>query len=149
MSYTFSLEVLLEYKKRLENEARLLFVEAQTRVDAALAVLSESYDQVDRARQESSDLTRAGGALAPKLVANSDFISGQKFRIEAQRLTIRELKMTADELQEAMIEAAKETKTLEKLKERGFETYKKDRRKREMKETDELVTLRHKPNGGA
>ena len=149
MSYTFSLEVLLDYKKRLENEARLLFVEAQTKVDAAIAVLGEYYDQVDRTREETLNLTRQGGALAPTLVSNSDFISGQKFRIEAQRLKIRELKMTADELQEALIEAAKETKTLEKLKERGLEAYKKDRRKREMKETDELVTLRHKPNGGA
>jgi flagellar FliJ protein len=149
LSYTFSLEVLLNYKKRLENEARVLFNEAQTKVEEAIAVLGEYYDQVDRTREESLNLTRAGGILAPKLISNSDFISGQKIRIEAQRLKIRELKTTADELHESMIEAAKETKTLEKLKERGLEAYKKDRRKSEMKKTDELVTLRHKPNGGA
>lgn len=149
MSYIFSLEVLLDYKKRLENEARLLFVEAQSKVDAAIVVLGEYYDQVDRTREQNSILQAQGGALAPSLVANSDFITGQKFRIEAQRLKIRELKTTADELHEAMIEAAKETKTLEKLKERGFEQYKRDRRKREMKQQDELTTLRHKPNGGA
>lgn len=145
MSYEFSLEVVLEHRRKLENEARRRWVEAQSLVDQAIAELNVMYDQVDAARASNLETERSGGTTAARLVANDNFIAGQKFRIEAQRMKIRDLKMTADELQEAMVEAAKETKTLEKLKERGFEEWKKERRKREMKETDELVILRHKP----
>lgn len=144
MSYEFSLEVLLEHRRRTENEARRVYMEAQAKVDQAVAQLNEYYAQVDRTREENMQLQKQGGALAPSLVANESFITGQKYRIEAQRTKIRELKMAAEELQLALIEAAKETKTLEKLKERQLEEYKKERRKREMKETDELVVLRHK-----
>jgi flagellar export protein FliJ len=147
MKFEFSFEVLLDHKRKLENEARRQFMEAQVKVDEATVKLNEFYDQVDRARGDSQKLQRTGGLLAPALVANSDFISGQKFRIEAQRMKIRDLKLVADELQEAMVECAKETKTLEKLRERSLDEYKKERRKREAKETDEIVVLRHKRPG--
>ncbi len=148
MNYKFSLQVLLEHRKTLENEARRLYVEAVSKVDQATAELNEFYDQVDRTRVENASLERSGGTSAAALVANDNFISGQKYRIEAQRKKIRELKSAAEELQEALIEAAKERKSLEKLKERRTEEFKKDLRKRELKANDEIVTLRHKREGG-
>jgi flagellar FliJ protein len=144
MRYEFSLEVLLEHRRRTENEARRQYMEAQAKVDQAVAQLNEYYAQVDRTREDNLNLQRQGGAKSSSLVANENFITGQKVRIETQRMKIRELKMAAEELQLALVEAAKETKTLEKLKERQQEEYKKARRKRDMKETDELVVLRHK-----
>lgn len=148
MTYKFSLEVLLDHKQKLENEARRQWVEAQTKVDEAVAILNGYYDQVEQTRLQNGKLERSGGTLAPTLLINDDFIAGQKYRIEAQRKVIRELKSVAEELQEALVEAAKEKKTLEKLKERRTEEYKKAQRKRELKETDEIVTLRHKREGG-
>jgi flagellar FliJ protein len=144
MKYEFSLEVVLDHRKRNENEARRKFYEAQSKVDAAVAQLNEFYDQVDHARSESMKLQVKGGTTAPSLVANENFVTGQKFRIEAQRMKIRDLKMEAESLQDALLEAAKETKTLEKLKERQVEEFKKKRRKHEAREMDEIVTLRHK-----
>ncbi len=148
MKYKFSLEVLLDHRKKLENEARRNFMLAQSRVDDAITELNGFYDQVDRTRTENGDIEKSGGRASPKLMANDDFIAGQKFRIEAQRLKIRELKVIADELMEIMIEAAKEAKTLEKLKERRTDEHKIAERKHELKETDEIVVLRHKREGG-
>jgi flagellar FliJ protein len=148
MSYEFSLEVVLEHRRRTENEARRRFMEAQAKVDEAVAQLNEYYAQVDRTREENLSLQRQGGTNAPSLVANEAFISGQKFRIEAQRMKIRDLKAEAEILQSALLEAAKEVKTLEKLKERQFEEYKKKRRKHEAREIDEIVVLRHKNQDG-
>ncbi len=148
MSYEFSLQVVLEHRRRLEDEARRVFFEAQAKVDQAVGVLNEYYAQVDRTRDESLKLQKQGGAMAPTLVANENFVTGQKFRIEAQRMKIRDLKMEAEALQDALLEAAKEVKTLEKLKERQQEEYKKKMRKREANEIDEIVTLRHKNQDG-
>ncbi len=148
MKYKFSLEVLLDHRKKLENEARRNFMLAQSRVDEAIAELNGFYDQVDRTRTENGDIEKSGGRASPKLMANDDFIAGQKFRIEAQRLKIRELKVIADDLMEIMIEAAKEAKTLVKLKERRTDEHKLAERKHELKVTDEIVILRHKREGG-
>jgi flagellar FliJ protein len=144
MSYEFSLEVVLVHRRRLEDEARRQYFEAQAKVDQAMKVLNEYYAQVDRTREDSLNLQKQGGTFAPTLVANENFVTGQKFRIEAQRMQIRDLKMEAEALQDALLEAAKEVKTLEKLKERQQEEYKKKMRKREANEIDEIVTLRHK-----
>ena len=144
MKYEFSLQVVLEHRKRSENEARRAFLEAQAKVDAAVAELNEFYEQVDQTRADSLALQRRGGTASPSLVANENFVTGQKFRIDAQRMKIRDLKIEAEVLQDALLEAAKEVKTLEKLKERQADEFKKKRRVHEAREIDEIVTLRHK-----
>lgn len=144
MSFVFSLEVLLEHKRRLQDEARRVWSEAQGKVDQATAELNGFYGQVDDTRKANQELEKSGGALAARLIANDSFIDGQKIRIERQRLKIRELKSAAETLHELMVEALRDTKTLEKLKEKQKEEYKKKLRVREMKENDEIVTLRHK-----
>ena len=148
MKYEFSLEVVLLHRRRAENEARRVFLLAQAKVDAAVSQLNEYYAQVDRTRDESLKLQLQGGAAAPSLVTNESFVTGQRFRIEAQRMQIRDLKMEAEVLQEALLEAAKEVKTLEKLKERQMDEFKKKRRKHEAREIDEIVTLRYKNQDG-
>jgi flagellar protein FliJ len=144
MSFEFSLEVLLEHKRRLQDEARRVWAEAQAKVDDAVNELNGFYKQVDDTRLTNQTLEKSGGALASRLVMNDGFIEGQKIRIERQRLKIRDLKSAAEILHEQMVEAARETKTLEKLKEKRKEEFKKKMRVREMKENDEIVTLRHK-----
>lgn len=146
MSFVFSLEVLLDHKRKLQDEARRVWVEAQSKVDQATDELNGFYKQVDDTRLQNQELERTGGALAGRLVMNDSFVEGQKIRIEHQRLKIRELKSAAEILHEQLIEAAKETKALEKLKEKQKEDYKKKMRIREMKENDEIVTLRHGRN---
>lgn len=144
MKFEFSLESLLEHRRRLEEVAQRDWAEAQAKVDRAVARLNEYYDQVDQARHRSASLETQGGAQAGALISIDEFIAGQRYRIETQRQTIRELKVEAERLQEILIEAAKETKTLEKLKERQFEEFKLKRRKAETKAIDELVVTRFK-----
>ena len=144
MSFEFGLEVLLDHKRKLQDEASRVWAEAQGKVDDAVAELNGFYQQVDNTRLDNQALEKSGGALAGRLIMNDGFIDGQKIRIERQRIKIRDLKSAAEILHEQMIEAARETKTLEKLKEKQKEEYKKKLRIREMKENDEIVTLRHK-----
>lgn len=144
MRFEFSLESLLTHRRRLEELAQREYAEAQSKVDAAALKLNEYYDQVDEARHRSASLEVRGGAQAGALISIDEFIAGQKYRIEAQRKVIRDLKVEAERLQEILIEAAKETKTLEKLKERQLEEFKLKRRKAETKALDELIVTRFK-----
>jgi flagellar protein FliJ len=144
MKFEFSLESLLDHRRRVEDVAQKDWAEAQAKVDQAVAKLNEFYDQVDEARQRTASLENQGGAQAGALISNSEFIGGQKYRIEAQRHVIRGLKAEAERLQDILIEAAKETKTLEKLRERQLEEFKIKRRKLEAKELDELIVTRFK-----
>ncbi|MEK7356032.1 MAG: flagellar export protein FliJ [Bdellovibrionota bacterium] len=144
MRFLFSLESLLDHRRRLEEVAQKEWAEAQGKVDAAVAQLGRYYDQVDEARTRSAAIETQGGAQTGALISIDEFIGGQKYRIEAQRAVIRELKTEAERLQEILIEAAKETKTLEKLKERQLADFNVKRRKAEAKANDELIVTRFK-----
>jgi flagellar protein FliJ len=76
-----------------------------------------------------------------------EFIQGMKLRIEMQRQMLRTLKSDAESRLETLVEAAKERKTLDKLKERRLEEHKKVVKKKELKAMDELVTTRFKREG--
>lgn len=148
MKFEFPFEVLLDHKRKLEDAARREWVEAQRKVDEAAEKLKSFYDQIDESRKRAGSLEVQGGAQAPSLVAIDEFIKGQAYRIDNQRRIVRELMSIAEGLQEALLAAAQETKTLEKLKEKQFEQFKLKRKKMELKETDELVVSRHKRGNG-
>lgn len=147
MKFRFPYDKLLDHRKTLKEIAHKEYILAQTAVDEAEAKLKTMYDDVENARVRAGDLTKSGGAQGAALVQINEFIGGQKFRIERQREEIRGLRMTAEEKQLALVEAAKEHKTLVKLKERRLADYKKLRKKLELKEMDEIVTTRFKREG--
>ena len=142
MKFTFSFQKLLDHKRALEDVARRNWLEAKSSVDRADAELKAMYGQIDQARMRVGDLEREGGPRGPALAQIDEFINGQKIRIERHRLRMRELIAEAERLQEILIEAAKERKTLDKLRERRLEEYKVQRKKRELKQVDELVVTR-------
>ncbi len=144
MKFKFAFRVLLEHRQKLEDAARREWAEAQAKVDAAKKQLDEYYSQIDEARARVNTLEREGGAHSGSLVSISEFISGQNVRIERHRFAMREIITDAEMKRDAMIEAAKERKTLEKLKEKQIEAFKLKAKKHELKEVDDLIITRFK-----
>jgi flagellar protein FliJ len=144
MKFDFPYEKLLDHRKTLEEIARKEFMIAKGKVDDAEAELRKMYDDVTASRQRAGDLAQEGGTQGASLVQVHDFIEGQKVRINRQREKIQQLMIEAEEKKEALVEAAKETKTLEKLKERRYKEFKLAAKKKELKEVDEMVTTRFK-----
>lgn len=142
MKFKFSFETLLTQRHQAEEAARRDWSEAQAKVDAAKQELNEFYDQLDAARDRAGSLEKTGGQQAGALVSISEFIYGQNVRIERLRLSMRELVADAEIKRETMVEAAKEKKTLQKLKEKQIEAFKLKMKKRELKEVDELIVTR-------
>ncbi|MCM2280738.1 MAG: flagellar export protein FliJ [Bdellovibrionaceae bacterium] len=144
MKFKFPYEKLLDHRKTLEEVARKEYSVARAAVDDAETELKAMYDSISDSRQRAGGLEMAGGAQGPALTMIGDFISGQKVRIERQRQKVRELLTVAEQKQDALIEAAKEHKTLQKLRERRLKELKRLLKKKELKEVDEMVTSRFK-----
>jgi flagellar FliJ protein len=144
MNFKFSFEVLLDHRRKIEDAARREWNEAQAKVDAAKAELDEFYSQVDLARERVNLLEKKGGTHGGALISISEFISGQNIRIERHRLAMRDLISDAEAKRDTMIEAAKETKTLQKLKEKRLAEFKLKAKKHELKEVDDLIVTRFK-----
>lgn len=144
MKFEFPFEKLLDHKRQLEDMARREWLEARAKVDESMRQLDRMYADIDEARKRAARLQAEGGAHAGALVQINDFISGQLIRIERHRLVLRDLMGEAERLNEILIEAAKEKKTLDKLKDRRREEYKQRRKKLELKAADELVVTRFK-----
>jgi flagellar FliJ protein len=144
MKFKFSFEVLLEHRRKLEDVARREWGMAQEKVDLAKKELDEYYSQVDLARERVGTLSKTEGNHAGAFVSISEFITGQAIRIERHRLAMRELIEEAEIRRDALLEAAKETKTLIKLKEKRLVEFKLKAKKRELKEVDDLIVTRFK-----
>jgi flagellar protein FliJ len=142
MKFDFAFEKVLEHRGQLEEIARRNWAAAKAKSDAAEAKLREMYDEIDEARSRAGRITREGGPQSMALMQVDEFIIGQKVRIEIQRAEIRTLLAETERLHELLVEAAKEKKILEKLKEKKFEQFKQKLKKLELKEIDEIVVTR-------
>jgi flagellar FliJ protein len=148
MKFAFAFEKLLSHKRTLEDIARRDYMEAKSKVDASMREMDGMYKQIEDSRVRAGELGAAGGTHGPALSQIDEFIKGQQLRIVQHRLKLRELMQEAERLQQILVEAAREKKTLEKLKERRFDEYRARRKKLELKAADEIVTTRFKRTAG-
>lgn len=147
MAFQFRLQKVLEHRARLEDQARRDYMDAKAKTLEAQNQLKRMFEEIDSARAESQRLVTTGSGAAD-LVAIDQFIGGQKIRIEQKRAAIRTLKEAEERFQDVLIEAAKEKKTLEILKERERQEYLGKIEKQELAEADNLTIMRFKRGEG-
>jgi flagellar FliJ protein len=146
MKFEFSYQKLLEHRKRLEELAAKAYSDAQYRADQARVKLDEFYKQVEETRTSILNFEQEGSRSSGIMIQAQEFIEGQKFRIQKQKKELQELLQAAEMKQEELQLAARERKTIEKLKERQLQEFKVRLKKKEMKEIDDLVTMRFGTN---
>lgn len=142
MKFKFSYEKLLAHKQTLEEIAQKNLAEAQRSLDEAKAVLSDLFKAVDEVRARAFEMERQGGQSQNSGSIADEFANGQKIRIARQRTVIRDRNMMVEQRQEELILAARERKTLEKLREKKIEEFKTDQKRKEQKEVDDMITMR-------
>ncbi len=150
MKFKFSLQGLMRHRKNLEEMARRNFSEAKSVSDGHLKSLEEMHDSTDKARDYTGDALSEQVSDPASLQLAHEFIEGNKIRIERKKVDFRESLATTEKKQEELVAAAKETKILEKLREKRLKEFKQKIRKAERKAIDELVVQRHgrgKANG--
>lgn len=142
MKFRYTYEKLLSHKQTLEEIAQKNLADAQRRLDSAKAELSALFKAVDDVRARAFEMERQGGQSQNSGAIADEFANGQKIRIAKQRDVIREMNMDVEQRQEELILAARERKTLEKLREKKLEEFKTEQKRKEQKDVDDMITMR-------
>ena len=139
--FVFRLEKVLEYRRQLEDQARMALAEAQANHDAQARLLAETEAQL------AAHNDKGFGDSATE----ADIWLWRTYReaLERDVATARaELERLASILQTCRQEAvlrSREKKLLEKLKDRQARKHHVAENLEEQKEFDEMATIRHKP----
>ncbi|MCB0365222.1 MAG: flagellar export protein FliJ [Bdellovibrionaceae bacterium] len=144
MSYKFPFETLLKHRKRIEEAAQRDYFQAKLAVDESLDKINGMYKSLDQTRTEIQQLQKGGNQAIASINQREEYINGLRVRIEQERQVARQLMMVAEEKLHILMEAAKEHKSLDKLKEKRSQEHRQAKKKKEIKEVDEMVTMRHK-----
>lgn len=142
MKFKFPFETLMKDRLIKRDEAQKEYQLARAKLDEQLQKLATMKHQQKRAYKEAEVTVSVGGQAGSKLKSIETFITGQKIRIQSQTKVIKGLEELLEQKRLVLVEAAKELKILEKLKEKRYNEFKVLRRKKEQKEMDEVSILR-------
>ncbi len=147
MKFKFGLETLRKHRKNLEEMARRDFAEAKNSSDKILKQIDHFYDDSDKAREYAGSVIQSEITDPGLLQISSEFIERNKIRIERKKTEFRQAMVVTEEKQQSLVDAARETKILDKLKDKKKEEFLKKLRKKNRKDTDEVVVQRHGRRG--
>ena len=141
MAFRFSLEQVLTYRERLEQQARIELarvegerIREQRRADEFRAMLEEQTDAMERLAPQQ----RGERWLA------ENFIKGLRIELATALTRVRNWESAAEAARKELLKRSIDKKTLEKLKAKQAEQYAQDERLREQKQFDETASLRFK-----
>jgi flagellar FliJ protein len=152
MKFKFTLEKVLKHKKILQGEAHKDFVEISSKLAEQEQFLVDLEVDLKKAYEDKHAVTLMGGEVARHLSYFHEFYLMQKKLIEQQKRIITGLEKIVEDKRLRLVDAAREKKIFEKLKEKRKQEFKKQLDKKEQKRIDEVNIIRydtaHNPNQG-
>ena len=131
--FKFSLEKVLSLREFEEKQAQIELGKAQSVVNdlnEQLKFIASERLKSNESRSKSSDLTF--------LMSIENYINGLDYKKEKLIEELAQAQIILEEKRAIVVEAIKKRKSLEKLKEKQFESYKKEYNKEEEKILDEI-----------
>ena len=145
MKFKFPFETLRKVRKREEEVAQKEYLEARTQLEELLYEIDEMYKSIDKSRLSISRLQFGKEALRiEEIQALEAFILGQHVRIRSERVKARELMRNVEEKQDIFFQKARDFKVIDRLREKRMSEFRRNKRKKEEKQMDEIVVLRSK-----
>lgn len=143
MKFKFRLESVLKLRKQVEDQRQREYLMAKSAVDQCLGAIRNMYDEITQSRQlvHTKENSNDESQIASMLVAH-DFIEGQKVKIERKRQEARELMQVAEQKLEVFKVAMTDRKSIEKMKERKFQQFKLEKKRKEEKFFDDMAIIR-------
>lgn len=139
--FRFKLEPVERVRRSKEDECMRLLAQAQSRYHQALQFKSELSQQLEDSLIRREKLGETAQFASAFLLEN-DFIVGQKQRIMQADHFIMRAKKNVEKMLKDFLNAKKQTKVIEKLRENAFEEFKIEVQKKEQKELEELYVMR-------
>lgn len=137
--FRFSLDTVLDYKQQVLDARQGEYGLAAAAVHVQEHVLGQAKLRYAAYGAEYSRRQAEGMTIADAL-AGQNALRVLENEIAREETRLAELKQEAEEKRAQMVEAKKETATIEKLREKKLEVYNKEQQKREEAFIDELVS---------
>lgn len=140
--FRFRLEQVLDYRKRLEEEAMQALAEAVMRRDA----LQERIEAIQKEQiRQQVHLFHAENLLPAERWLLQNYLEALRVDLETTREQLVPAEEEVDRCRVELVEKSQERSLLDKLKEKQAEKHAALERQREQREFDETATLRFKP----
>ncbi|MCD6363721.1 MAG: flagellar export protein FliJ [Synergistetes bacterium] len=137
MAFNFRFEKVLDLKKRIEEKLKSELASLELKRGAVLSEREKLARELEDLRNEFSrrqEEGMSGGEIRLYL----SFLSSLSVLIARKEEEIKHLEKKISEKREEIIEASKERKKFEKLRERAFEAYRYEEALRERRFLDEM-----------
>ncbi len=140
--FVYKMQSLLNVKSKLEEQAKNEYSAVQARLQEEQDRLRILYERLEGYLEEGRQL-RSKALNVVDLRSNTEAQERIKEFIEIQKLEVRKAEEVVEEARIKLVEAQKERKTQEKLRERAFDEFLLEIKKEENKEVDELVSYKY------
>ncbi len=145
MAFSFKFQSILDLKQRIEDQKKSKYGEAneelKNQTDKLNVLIEERDYQFELMREKGKN------GLTPKeLIVYNNYMDRLKRSIEIQTVVVERAKAAVEKARLELVEAAKQRKMFETLKEKKLEEYWEEYYKKEQAQLDEVVSYKY--NGG-
>ena len=140
--YRFNLQVLLDYRKRIEEGFQIELSLIQRELENARQELLSSQQEKTHYEEELAE-REAREINLHESILYRDYLRGIRKKIEEQRGRVATIKIKFDKKQEELLAATKNRKVLEKVKEKHAKEFIQELEKKERAFVDEVGIRRY------
>ena len=145
MAFSFKFQSILDLKQRIEDQKKSKYGEAneelKNQTDKLNVLIEERERQFDLMREKGKE-----GVTPKELIVYNHYMDRLKRSIEIQTVVVEKAKAAVEKARLELVEAAKQRKMFETLKEKKLEEYWEEYYKKEQVQLDEIVSYKY--NGG-
>lgn len=139
MGYKFAMEKVLEWRGDLEKTSMEKFAHTQNELNQERLTLSNLYREYEILKERSVKYNKPNEVRYYQL-----YKSDLEENIKLQRQVVEEKTMELEEKRLDLVDAQKDRRIMEKLKERDYESYQEKVNLEEQKFLDEISVLKYK-----
>lgn len=143
MKFKFSLEKVLKHRQIQLDMVRKEYIEAVDFFNSEKKILEDMFEKKEASLKQRSELVGMSGQWQSTVQQINEFLIGQDVRIENQQIRLEKINQIVEMRRENLRVALSEVKMMEKLKEKKREEFVNEVNKTEMKELDEISTIRY------
>ncbi len=140
--FRFSMESVLNIKKKLEEQAKNEYGQANARLFREQEKLNTFLMRREEAKQKLK-LILCETLSMTEIRKMEDAVEVLSFYVVQQQLEVKRCEKEVEIAREKLTEAMKERKIFDKLKEKAYEEFLKEENWKEQKEVDELMSFKH------
>ena len=137
--FKFSLDTVLSYKQQVLGVLQGEYAEAMAQVHAQEALLEKLWREYRDCNEDYRDQAMEGMPITDALMYQSALRAAEQ-EIQLETKHLEELQAEAEKRREKMVEAKKETSSIEKLREKKLDAYHKEEAKNEELFIEEFVS---------